>query len=197
MMMRVEPIMLTGNVVRLEPLAAEHAAGLYEAGRDPSIWRYMPADPSASVASMTAWIEDALRAREAGTQLPFAIFELASGALVGSTRYLNISPPDRGLEIGWTWLTPHVQRTVVNTECKYLLLRHAFEVLNAIRVQFKTDGRNIVSQRAIERLGAVREGVLRKQMILPDGYQRDAVLYSIIDTEWPAVKARLEAFLTR
>jgi N-acetyltransferase len=197
MIMRVEPVTLTGNVVRLEPLAAEHAAGLYEAGKDASIWRYMPADPSASLASMAAWIEDALRSREAGTQLPFAIFEQASGALVGSTRYLNISPPDRGLEIGWTWLTLRVQRTAVNTECKYLLLRHAFEELDAIRVQIKTDGRNIVSQRAIERLGAVREGVLRKQMILPDGFQRDAVMYSIIDTEWPAVKARLEGFLAR
>jgi RimJ/RimL family protein N-acetyltransferase len=157
----------------------------------------MPADPSASAAAVTAWIHDALAERAAGTQFPFAIVELASGAAVGSTRYLNITPRDRGIEIGWTWLAPRMQRSAVNTECKYLLLRHAFETLGAIRVQLKTDARNLTSQRAIERLGAVREGVLRKHMIVLHGHQRDTVMYSITDDEWPAVKSRLAGLLAR
>lgn len=194
-MMHVEPVTLEGAVVRLEPLAPEHARDLYTAGQDPSIWAYMPVDPSASVEAMSDWIAAALREREAGAQVPFAIFARASSRAVGSTRYLNIAPRDHGIEIGWTWLTPAVQRTAINTECKYLLLRHAFETLGTIRVQLKTDSRNAQSQRAIERLGAVREGVLRKQMIVQVGYQRDTVMYSILDTEWPAVRALLEAKL--
>jgi RimJ/RimL family protein N-acetyltransferase len=114
---------------------------------------------------------------------------------VGSTRYLDIRRENRGLEIGWTWLAAAVQRTAVNTECKYLLLRHAFETLGAIRVQLRTDLRNLRSQRAIERIGATREGVFRQERIMWDGYLRDSVFYSVIDCEWPAVKARLEARL--
>ena len=124
--------------------------------------------------------------------MPFAIVDALSGKVVGSTRYLSIAPEDYGLEIGWTWLAREARRTAVNTECKYLLLRHAFESLDAIRVQLKTDSRNQRSQQAIERLGAVREGVLRTQRILENGYQRDTVMYSIIATEWPAVKSALE-----
>jgi len=195
--MWVEPVTLVGENVRLEPLELAHAEALYLAGQHPRIWDYMPVDPSASVASMRAWIAEALAAREASTQMPFAIFERATNAIAGSTRYLDISAHDRNLEIGWTWLTPAAQRTAVNTECKYLLLRHAFETLGAIRVQLKTDRRNETSQRAIERLGAVREGILRKQRIVRDGYQRDSVMYSITDDEWPAVKAGLEAKLRR
>ncbi|HLZ22169.1 MAG TPA: GNAT family protein, partial [Ktedonobacterales bacterium] len=195
--MWVEPVTLVGENVRLEPLELAHAEALYLAGQHPRIWDYMPVDPSASVASMRAWIAEALAAREASTQMPFAIFERATNAIPGSTRYLDISAHDRNLEIGWTWLTPAAQRTAVNTECKYLLLRHAFETLGAIRVQLKTDRRNETSQRAIERLGAVREGILRKQRIVRDGYQRDSVMYSITDDEWPAVKAGLEAKLRR
>jgi RimJ/RimL family protein N-acetyltransferase len=190
--MYVRPVTLTGTAAHLEPLALAHAADLYAAGQDPTIWRYMPTDPSASLAAVTAWIEAALGERETGVQMPFAIVERESGKAIGSTRYLSISPRDRGLEIGWTWLTPAAQRTAVNTECKYLLLRHAFEDLGAIRVQLKTDARNATSQRAIERLGAVREGLLRKHMIVQGGHQRDTVMYSITDDEWPAVKARLE-----
>jgi RimJ/RimL family protein N-acetyltransferase len=192
-MLVVEPITLGGAVARLEPLALTHAPNLFAAGQDTRIWAYMPVDPSGSVEAVSAWIATALAEREKGTQMPFAIIERATGHAVGSTRYLNIMPHDRGLEIGWTWLTPAVQRTAINTECKYLLLCHAFETLGAIRVQIKTDRRNEVSQRAIERLGAVREGILRKHMIVRDGYERDTVLYSIIDSEWPAVKERLEA----
>lgn len=196
MSMRVEPVTLTGKIVRLEPLRLDHAEALCAVGQDPSIWRYMPTDPSGSVEDMRAWITDALAEREAGRQMPFVTFDLASGQPIGSTRYLTIVPRDYGLEIGWTWLTPRVRRTGVNTECKYLLLRHAFETLGAIRVALKTDSRNMVSQRAIERLGAVREGVLRKATIIArDGYQRNTVMYSVTDDEWPVVKARLDGFM--
>lgn len=194
-MMEAQPVTLTGAVVRLEPLGPEHAEELYTAGQEPRLWRYLPADPSGSLEDIRTWIASALRDRESGTQLPFAILERASNRYIGSTRYTNISPRDRGLEIGWTWLTPRAQRTAVNTECKYLLLRHAFEELGAVRVQLKTDIRNFISQRAIERLGAVREGVLRKHMLVLDDYIRDSVMYSILDSEWPAVKARLKGIL--
>jgi N-acetyltransferase len=194
-MMRVEPVTLEGAVVRLEPLSMEHAAGLHAAAQDERIWRWMPTKLYGSRERIETWIEAALKAQESGTDLPFATILRETGEPVGATRYLNIARRDRGLEIGWTWLNPRVQRTAVNTECKYLLLRHAFETFGAIRVQLKTDSRNTTSQRAIERLGAAREGVLRKQMILEDGYQRDAVFYSILDDEWPSVRARLEASL--
>jgi RimJ/RimL family protein N-acetyltransferase len=194
-MLHVQPIALEGHVARLEPLALAHAAGLLAAAGDPRIWPYMPEDPSASLAAMTGWIERSLAAQARGTDLPFTILWRATGEIAGSTRYLNIMPRDRGLEIGWTWLASPARRTALNTECKYLLLRHAFEGLGAIRVQLKTDRRNEVSQRAIARIGAVREGILRKHMIYPNGFQRDSVMYSITDDEWPAVKARLEGML--
>ncbi|HKY52696.1 MAG TPA: GNAT family protein, partial [Anaerolineales bacterium] len=127
----------------------------------------------------------------------FVVIHLASGRVAGATRYLNIISHDRGLEIGGTWYGPEFQRTAVNTECKYLLLQHAFETLGCIRVQLKTDSRNERSQKAIERIGAVKEGVLRNHMILPDGYYRHSVYYSILDTEWPNVKRRLEEMMNR
>jgi RimJ/RimL family protein N-acetyltransferase len=191
-LMIVKPVTLAGKVVRLEPLGKEHASDLYKASQDPDIWTYMPVDPSRSPEVFSAWIEAALAAQAEGQQLPFAIIDAEAGRAIGSTRYLNISGRDYGLEIGWTWLAPEVRRTAVNTECKFLLLRHAFESLGAIRVQFKTDRRNERSQRAILRLGALLEGVLRKHMILESGYQRDSVMFSIIADEWPAVRANLE-----
>jgi N-acetyltransferase len=193
--MWVEPVTLAGKVARLEPLGRQHLDGLFTAGADPDVWRWMPEDPNTTREAMARWLDAALAQREAGTQLPFAIIAQTTGAVVGSTRYLEIMPHDHTIEIGWTWLVPEVQRTAVNTECKYLLLRHAFEVLRAMRVQLKTDLRNTRSQAAIERLGAVREGVLRKHRIVQDNYQRSSVMYSIIDDEWPAVKARLEGWL--
>ncbi len=196
-MMDVRPVTLTGTVVRLEPLGLEHAEDLFVAAQEPRIWRYMPVNPSGSVEDIRSWIAAALRDRETGALLPFAIVARATDRAIGSTRYHNILPRDRGLEIGWTWLASQAQRTAVNTECKYLLLRHAFEQLQAVRVQLKTDGRNEISQRAIARLGAVREGVLRKHMLVQNGYIRDSVMYSILDSEWPEVKARLEGFLAR
>lgn len=191
--MNLEPVTLTGRIVRLEPLQMKHGAELYKVGQDPAIWAHMPVYAPRSLADMEQVIATALQARDTGTCQPFAIIDLAQGHAVGSTRYLNWMPQDRGVEIGWTWLAPSVQRTGINTECKYLLLRQAFEVLEAIRVQLKTHHLNIKSQQAIERLGAVKEGVLRNHMIMPDGSYRHSVFYSIIESEWPQVKKALKA----
>jgi len=185
------PVVLSGRAVRLEPLELRHAAGLLAAGTDPAIWLYLPAYQPQVLADMAAWISAALTGAASGEQVPFAIVDPSNGRAVGSTRFLEIRWDSRALEIGWTWLAAGVQRSAVNTECKLLLLRHAFEELGALRVQFKTDLRNLRSQRAIERLGAVKEGVLRKQRINHDGYVRDSVYYSILDDEWPAVQAGL------
>ena len=144
---------------------------------------------------MLAWVRDILTRQAAGADLAFAVIHLASGCAIGATRYLEIRPPHRSLEVGGTWYATGFQRTAVNTECKYLLLRHAFEALGCIRVQFKADARNARSLRAIERLGAVREGMLRKHYILQDGGYRDSVYFSILDREWPKVKERLEEML--
>jgi RimJ/RimL family protein N-acetyltransferase len=157
----------------------------------------MSRPPLKSVEDARAWIDQALEVTATDTQIPFAIIERASGKAIGSTRYMDIRRNDRGLEIGWTWIGTVFQRTAMNTECKYLLLRHAFEDLGAVRVQLKTDLRNARSQRAIERLGAVREGVLRKHMVQWDGFIRDTVYYSVIESEWPGVKRRLEGLLGR
>jgi len=141
---------------------------------------------------MHTWVLNILERAAKGNEIPFAVILLETGRAVGATRFLTIQPDQRNLEIGGTWYGIDYQRTIVNTECKYLMLKHAFEVMGIIRVQIKTDSRNLASQRAIERLGAVKEGVLRKHMILPDGYIRDSVIYSILDDEWPAVKEHLE-----
>jgi len=191
--MEVSPVILTGTAVELIPMEYSHTDGLYEAGRYPDIWA-LTQGQICSLEDARAYIQKALE--NAGT-LPFVIVERASGSIVGSTRLYDISSPNRSLEIGSTWLTPAVWRTQVNTECKYLLLKHCFETLGTIRVQLKTDSRNTRSQKAIERLGATREGILRNHMILPDGYIRDSVYYSIIENEWPEVKKRLENFLAK
>ena len=195
--MNVQPLVLEGTYVRLEPLDVHHAEGLFAIGGDVEIWRYMPRPTLDSVSDARRMIEAAKTAAADGSQLPFAIVERATGRAIGSTRYLDIRSKDRGLEIGWTWVGTAYQRTPINTESKCLLLRHAFDDLGAIRVQLKTDLRNERSQRAIERLGAIREGVLRKHVILWDGFVRDTVYYSIVDTEWPGVRRRLETFLQR
>jgi RimJ/RimL family protein N-acetyltransferase len=191
------PVTLVGRHVRLEPLGLDHVPGLMAAGADESIWRFMPYGTVVTSERMTAHVQDVLVRQERGTDVPFAVVLQATGQPVGCTRYLNIERPHRGLEIGGTWYTPAQQRTGVNTECKYLLLRHAFESLGCLRVQLRTDSRNERSQRAIERIGAIREGVLRKHMLLPDGYVRDTVVYSVVDNEWPAVKALLERLMQR
>jgi RimJ/RimL family protein N-acetyltransferase len=195
--MKIQPITLTGRVVRLEPLSEAHVPDLAIAGHDENIWRFMLYGNIQTEAQMHAWVQDILGRQSRGTDLPFAVIHRASGHAIGATRYLDIRQPDRGLEIGGTWYAPAFQHTSVNTECKYLLLEHAFEDLGCVRVQFKTDLRNERSQRAIERLGAVKEGILRNHMITPGGYLRSSVYYSILDSEWSAVKARLEEKLER
>jgi N-acetyltransferase len=188
-------VTLTGEKIRLEPLSDAHATDLFEAGVDRTIWTYMPVGGFADLTAVREWIDRALAAQATGSELPFAIVLIATGRAVGSTRFMDIRSEHRALEIGSTWLSPDVQRTGVNTEAKYLLLKHAFEDLGAHRVQLKTDARNIRSQRAIERIGAVLEGRHRRHMVLWDGYVRDTVYYSIVDTEWPQVKERLESLL--
>jgi RimJ/RimL family protein N-acetyltransferase len=195
--MEVRPVVLTGTHVRLEPMTEEHISGLAEIGLGQPFWDFMLYGNINTVDDMRGWVLDILSRAGKGTDLPFVAVHLESGRVAGATRYLNIVPQDRGLEIGGTWYGSDFQRTVVNTECKYLLLRHAFETLGCIRVQLKTDLRNERSQRAIERIGAVKEGVLRNHMILPDGRYRHSVFYSILDTEWADVKKRLEAMLSR
>lgn len=193
--MNIQPITITGCSVRLEPLSESHVPDLTLAASDESIWRYMRYGTVTNQEHMLGWVESMLALQDRGSDLPFAVIHLESGRAVGATRYLNIDPPNLAIEIGGTWYAVAHQRTAVNTECKYLLLRHAFEEQGCVRVQLKTDARNLRSQRAIERLGAVKEGVLRKHMLLPDGFIRDSVFYSILDTEWPTVKAGLAAKL--
>ena len=193
--MEIAPVTLTGSVVRLEPLSEQHVPDLTVAAHDEHIWRYMLYAYPEDEEKMLAWVRDILARQAVGTDLAFAVIHLASGRAIGATRYLEIRPPHRSLEIGGTWYATTVQRTAVNTECKYLLLRHAFEVLGCIRVQFKADACNLNSLRAIERISAVREGVLRNHYILPDGGYRDSVYFSILDSEWPKVKERLEELL--
>lgn len=189
----VTPVTLQGKYVRLEPMKETHIPGLAEIGIGQSFWDFMLYGEIQSEADMRNWVFGILRRAEKGTDLPFVAIDLASGRVAGATRYLNIMPNDRGLEIGGTWYGTDFQRTPVNTECKYLLLTHAFETLKCIRVQLKTDARNERSQKAIERIGAKKEGVLRNHMILPDGRYRDSVFYSILETEWGEVKRNLEA----
>lgn len=190
------PLVLEGEHVRLEPLSLEHAPDLFEAAQDDAIWQWLSIPRPETVDELRMHIAEALTWQERGNDLPFAVIHRGSERAIGSTRYLAIVPQHRQLEIGWTWYGTAYQRTAVNTECKYLLLRHAFELLGCIRVYLTTDLRNERSQRAIERLGAMREGVLRKyRIVAKDGYHRSSVVYSIIDDEWPGVKARLEARL--
>ena len=195
--MEVQPIILGGKVVRLEPLSESHVPDLTISGQDESIWQYMLYNTIHTEQQMRSWVLDLLDRQTKGTDLPFTVIHLDSGRAIGATRYLNIRPQDRALEIGGTWYSVEFQRTAVKTECKYLLLKHAFEGLKCIRVQFKTDLRNERSQRALERIGAVKEGILRSHIITPDGFIRDSVFYSVLASEWPVVKARLEEKLQK
>jgi N-acetyltransferase len=193
--MKIEPVTLDGSVVRLEPIAERHVADLAKVGLDEKIWRYMRYGKMETAEHLAAWVRDLIILQEQGTDLPFVVIYKGTGAAVGCTRYLNIDMLNRSVEIGGTWYGLDYQGTLVNTDCKYLLMKYAFEVLGCVRVWFKTDTRNLHSQRAIERMGAVKEGVLRNHMILPDGYIRDSVVYSILPPEWPQLKINLEARL--
>lgn len=177
--------------MRLEPLSEAHLSELLPQAQDETIWRYLPYGMLNTKERLLAHIQEMLAQQAVGQTVPFVVCHLPTGLAAGMTRYMEIRPAHRGLEIGGTWYGVAFQRTAVNTEAKLLLLTHAFEILGCIRVQLKTDSRNERSQRAIERLGAVREGVLRQHVIMPDGYVRDTIYYSILDREWPAVKAGL------
>ncbi|MCF6136330.1 GNAT family N-acetyltransferase [Pseudalkalibacillus berkeleyi] len=192
--MWIEPVTLEGKRVTIRPMEMTDVDALYEAGNDPAIWDYMPKDIKTR-SDMEALVHEALQAKETGKEFPFVIHDHKQQKLVGSTRFLDISEPNRHLEIGWTWLSTSVWRTPVNTQCKYLLLKHCFENLSTIRVQLKTDERNIRSQNAIDRIGGIREGVLRKARIMHDGHERNTVYYSILNDEWTKVKDKIEKML--
>ena len=196
-MIDLQPLTLEGKVVRLVPMEEAHAHELAGVAFEPQIWQHMVYGNVDSEEKLLAFIRILLERQAAGTDLPFTVFHRETGLPVGCTRFMNIDVEDRGVEIGGTWYGLAYQRTSVNTESKLLLLRHAFEVWGCIRVQLKTDLQNLRSQAAIERIGAVKEGVLRNHMVLPSGRIRDSVIYSITDSEWPAVKARLEVMLAR
>ena len=190
-------LVLDGQAVRLEPLGEGHISGLAAIGIDDEIWQHMPYGEMRNQDDIARWVRGIIALSSQGTDIPFAVIHKDSGRVAGATRYMEIRPAHRGLEIGGTWYGAEFRGTMVNTECKYLLLEHAFEEMGCIRVQFKTDLRNERSQRAIARLGAVKEGILRNHMILPDGHYRHSVYYSVIQSEWPEVKHSLEEKLGR
>jgi len=186
--------MLDGKRVQLLALESEHAEELFACAKYPEIWTYLPTKVE-SLEDMNDLIQKALNARASGTEYPYAVYDKLLKKIVGSTRLLGISEENKNFEIGWTWYSPEVWRTRVNTECKYELMRYGFEQFQAVRIQLKADERNTRSNQAIERLGATKEGVLRQDRILSDGFIRNACMYSIIRSEWPAVKQKLEGYL--
>ena len=192
--MMIAPVTLTGRHVRLEPLTLHHVAGLAAIGLDDDLWKWIPT-PVRTLEEMSAYVQIALEEQAAGSALPFALLENSTGRAIGSTRYANIERVHHRLEIGWTWVARQWQRTAVNTEAKYLLLKHAFETLKCMRVELKTDSLNERSRAAILRIGAHEEGTFRNHMITASGRIRHTVYFSIVDSEWPKVKARLEAKL--
>ncbi|HEV3462259.1 MAG TPA: GNAT family protein [Candidatus Dormibacteraeota bacterium] len=185
------PITLTGVHIRLEPMRPSHARALLTAGRDEAIWSWMPARP-VNLEQMERVLEKAMEAESQGREYPFVVVRREDNRVIGSTRYLDVQEADRNVEIGWTWYTPDVWGGVVNPEAKYLLMRHAFDDWRAVRVALKTDIKNLHSQAAIKKLGARYEGTLRNQRIRLDGSYRDTVIFSVIESEWPQVKSRLE-----
>lgn len=194
--MEITPVTLSGRHVRLEPLSLGHLEPLCEIGFEESLWRWGVSSIQ-SLEDMRDYVATALQAQAEGTALPFVTIENSSDRIVGSTRYANIDKENRRLEIGWTWIAPRRQRTVINTEAKFLMLRLAFEVLGCNRVEFKTDSQNGPSRRALLRIGATEEGTLRNHMIVRGGRLRHSVFFSIINSEWPTVKADLEDKLAR
>jgi RimJ/RimL family protein N-acetyltransferase len=193
--MNVQAVTLSGRHVRLEPLTLDHHGVLCQVGLDPDLWRWIPTRVRTRE-DMLSFIQVALRWQADGTALPFATIEQSSGQAVGSTRYMNIDRPNRRVEIGATWIGRPWQRTAVNTEAKYLMLRHAFETLGCIRVELKTDELNQRSRNAILRIGAKQEGIFRQHVVCDDGRLRNSVYFSILDSEWPQVKTSLEAKLS-
>jgi RimJ/RimL family protein N-acetyltransferase len=194
--MELTPVTLEGRHVRLVPLTLEHVPALWEAGNEAEIWRWTLSHPK-SEEDMGRYVEAALAGKATGGSFPFATLEAASERVIGSTRFHNWEPPHPRVEIGYTWLAGPWRRTPANTEAKYLMLRHAFETLGLARVELRTDGLNARSRAAILRLGATEEGTLRRHMLNDSGRIRDTVYFSILDDEWPRVKAGLEEKLAR
>ena len=184
------PVTLEGNRVTLLPLAADHLSGLADAARDGELWR-IPYTAVPSLEGMSAEIQRRLSLLAAGSMIPFTIAERATGRIIGMTTYLNIDRTTRRVEIGYTWYAQRVQRSALNTEAKLLLLRHAFEVLDCMGVEFRTHHMNHQSRRAIERLGAKLDGILRSHVLMLNGTWRDTCVYSVLATEWPTVEAHL------
>ena len=189
--MNIQPSVLEGRSVRLEPLLESHHAALCEVGLDPELWKWVP-QQVITEDDMRTYIRNALRDESVETALPFATIHRATGKVVGSTRYLNIDQANRRVEIGATWITQPWQRSPINTEAKYLMLRQAFETFDCVRVEFKTDALNVKSRNAILRIGAREEGALRRHTATWSGRWRDTVYFSVLDSEWPQVKADLE-----
>jgi RimJ/RimL family protein N-acetyltransferase len=192
----LDPVVLEGSSVRLEPMTLGHLAGLTEVGLDPEIWR-LTTVMIQTAEEMRGYAESALELQRAGATLPFVTIERSTGRVVGSTRFGNYDPANRRIEIGWTWIARPWQRTAINTEAKYLMLTHAFERLHCVRVELKTDVLNSPSRAAMLRIGAREEGILRKHTLMWTGRYRDSIYYSILDEEWPDVKKQLERMLSR
>jgi RimJ/RimL family protein N-acetyltransferase len=187
----ISPMTLTGTLVKLVPIALDHEQGLAEASQDGSLWElWFTSVPKPE--HVRDFIGNAMDLQASGSAFAFSIIELGTGRLLGSTRFCNIDSRNRRLEIGYTWYRKSVQRTGVNTECKLLLLQHAFETLQCIAVEFRTHWHNHASRQAIARLGAKQDGVLRQHQVMPDGQYRDTVVFSILNSEWPAVKTQLQ-----
>ncbi|WP_210608108.1 GNAT family N-acetyltransferase [Priestia flexa] len=186
---------LKGNQICIVPMDKKYIEELCKIGQEKSIWEHLP-ETLTTRYSMENFINEALIQKERCIEYPFVILSLKTDEVIGTTRFMNISKDNKSLEIGWTWLTSKVWGTGVNIECKYLLLKYCFEYMNLCRVQFKTDERNIRSQKAIEKIGGIREGILRNHMIRKDGSFRNSVFYSIIDSEWPYVRRKLELLLS-
>lgn len=190
--MKVEPVVLEGKFVRLEPLRVDHLPALCQVGMDESLWKWT-ANVVTDESDLERYVRSALADQALGKAVPFVTIEKSSGTVVGSTRFGNIDTTNRKTEIGWTWLNPRWQRTAVNTEAKLLMLTHAFETWKCIRVELKTDANNEKSRNAMKRIGCVEEGTLRNHMITETGRFRDSVYFSIIDTQWQSVKANLSS----
>jgi RimJ/RimL family protein N-acetyltransferase len=193
----LEGTVLEGTVVRLEPLEARHEEGLWAASRDPAAWRWLSIEQPQNRQELQAYVEAALDNGRTGTEIPFATVRRADGSVIGSTRFLALRPEHRSLEIGWTWLTPAAWGTGANVEAKLLMLEDAFDRLGCRRVEFKTDARNERSRRALEALPAQFEGIHRQHMLVRAGENRDSAWYSVLDAEWPEVRANLRARLAR
>ena len=191
-MFKPTAITLSTNKVTLKPLSTTHLLEFFNAGSFPEVWTWSLPDKCTSIDVTKDWLRYSQQQYEKGLHVPFAIFDNESGQFVGSTRYCSINKDDRSLEIGFTFITPKFQRSYINTHAKYCLLKHAFEELNAIRVEFKTHEQNSKSRNAIARIGAEFEGILRNQRILSDGSYRNTAIFSVIENEWQSVKKDLE-----